>query len=85
MMIKLLKNVPKERKGKDIPINHHVNSPLNSMPRTLPPNDFVISYRGVLMSGKNSLNSFLKRAEKLIFHMVGKGQMALYFMRFVGR
>ena len=48
-------------------------------------NDFVISYRGVLMSGKNSLNSFLKRAEKLIFHMVGKGQMALYFMRFVGR
>ncbi|MBW2470315.1 MAG: tyrosine-type recombinase/integrase [Deltaproteobacteria bacterium] len=54
-MIRLPKNVTKESRAKDIPINQNINSLLATIPRTLPQNDFIITYRGLPMCGKSSL------------------------------
>ncbi len=65
MMIRLPKKVTKEGRDKDIPINHNVKAILDSIPQTLPPNDYVINYIGKPMSGKSSLKKqFAETCEK---------------------
>ncbi len=54
-MIRLPKEITKEARVKAIPINHHVKAVLEALPRTLPPNDFIITYRGKPLNGKSSL------------------------------
>jgi hypothetical protein len=44
-MIRLPKEVTKEGRATDIPINCHVESALKSLPRSIL-SDFVITYRG---------------------------------------
>jgi integrase len=54
MMIRLPAEVTKENRTKDIPINHHVKSILDSLP--VPINrDYVIKYMGIPLNGKSSL------------------------------
>ena len=54
MMIRLPKDVTKEGRAKDIPINHHVKAVLDSLPRSILC-DQVITYRGKSLNGKSSL------------------------------
>jgi integrase len=54
MMIRLPKDVTKEGRAKDIPINHHVKAVLDSLPRSILC-DQVITYRGKPLNGKSSL------------------------------
>lgn len=54
MMIRLPKEVTKEGRAKDIPINSHVEFALKSLPRSIL-SDFVITYRGKPLKYKNSL------------------------------
>jgi integrase len=61
----LPKKVTKEGRDKDIPINHNVKAILDSIPQTLPPNDYVINYMGNPMRGKSSLKKqFAETGEK---------------------
>lgn len=53
-MISLPKEITKEGRPKRIPINHHVKSALDSLPKALH-HDYVITYKGMPMNGKNSL------------------------------
>ena len=54
MMIRLPAEVTKENRTKDIPINHHIISVLDSL--TVPINrDYVIKYMGIPLNGKSSL------------------------------
>ena len=63
-MIRLPKEVLKEKKDKCIPINHNVNDVLESLPRALH-HDFVVTYRGGPMDGKSSLKKqFPEACEK---------------------
>ena len=55
LMIRLPAEVTKEDRAKNIPINHHVKTVLDSIPQMLPPKDYVINYMGKQMSGKSSL------------------------------
>jgi hypothetical protein len=52
LLIRLPKEATKERKPKSIPINHHVQAVLDKLPRTI--HDYVITYKGRLMTGKNN-------------------------------
>lgn len=54
MMIRLPKEVTKEGRAKDVPINYHVKSVLDSLPRSIL-SDYVITYRGRPLKYKNSL------------------------------
>jgi integrase len=54
MMIRLPKEVTKEGRAKDVPINWHVESALKSLPRSIL-SDFVITYRGKPLKYKYSL------------------------------
>jgi integrase len=54
MMIRLPKDVTKEGRAKDIPVNHHVKAVLDSLPRSILCNQ-VITYRGKPLNGKSSL------------------------------
>ena len=54
MMIRLPKEVTKEGRAKDIPINCHVESALRGLPRSIL-SDFVITYKGKPLKYKNSL------------------------------
>lgn len=54
MMIRLPKEIVKEERPKNIPINHHVVSAIDAIPKALH-HDFVITYMGMPMNGKNSL------------------------------
>ena len=54
MMIRLPKDVTKEGRAKDIPINYHVKAVLDSLPRSILC-DQVITYRGKPLNGKSSL------------------------------
>jgi integrase len=54
LMIRLPKEVPKEGRAKDIPINHHVKKALDSLPRSILC-DHVITYMGKPLNGKSSL------------------------------
>jgi integrase len=63
-MIRLPKEITKEGRTKDIPINHHVKSVLDTLPRSIL-HDFVITYRGKPLNGKNSLKKqFPETCEK---------------------
>ena len=53
-MIRLPKEVTKEGRAKDVPINCHVESALKSLPRSIL-SDFVITYRAKPLKYKNSL------------------------------
>ena len=53
-MIRLPKDVTKENDNKNIPINYHVKTALEELPRALH-NDYVITYRGEPLSNKFSL------------------------------
>lgn len=52
--IRLPKDMPKEKKAKAIPINHHVQAVLKSIPRALR-HDFVITYKGKPITQKDGL------------------------------
>ena len=54
LMIRLPKDVPKEGRAKDIPINHHVKAVLDSLPRSILC-DHVITYMAKPLNGKSSL------------------------------
>ncbi len=63
-MIRLFDEDTKENRSKDIPINHHVKTCLDGLPRALK-HDFVITYRGIPMDGLNSLKRrFSKLCDK---------------------
>ncbi len=53
MMIRLPKDVTKERKEKNIPINQNIRTMLDSLPRAL--NGFVVTYNGKPIIDKNGL------------------------------
>jgi len=61
--IRLPKKVTKEGKSKNIPINHHVNAVLDSMPRALM-HRFVITYKGQPIKSKDGLKRSFKTACK---------------------
>lgn len=64
MMIRLPKEIVKEKRDKHIPINHHVKDALDALPQALH-HEFVITYRGKAMNGKNSLKKqFSETCEK---------------------
>jgi integrase len=54
MMIRLPSDAVKERRAKIIPINHHVESVIDALPRALK-HDYVITYRGTPLNGVSSL------------------------------
>jgi integrase len=54
MMIRLPKEVTKEGRAKDVPINCHLESALKSLPRSIL-SDYIITYRGKPLKYKNSL------------------------------
>jgi integrase len=54
MMIRLPKEVTKEKRAKAIPINHHVKAVLDSLPRSIL-HDYVITYKGKPVNGKQNL------------------------------
>lgn len=54
LMIRLPKEVTKEGRAKDIPINHHVKKALDSLPRSIL-YDHVITLQGKPLNGKSSL------------------------------
>jgi integrase len=62
MMIRLPKEITKESKPKSIPINHHVKEVLDKLPRTI--HDFIITYKGRPMTGKNHMRSPFPKACK---------------------
>jgi len=63
-MIRLSSDITKERGEKPIPINHHVKDALNELPRAIQ-HDFVITYQGKALNGKNSLKKqFPETCEK---------------------
>jgi len=53
-MIRLPGKVVKEERGKNVPINDHVQRALNDLPRALH-NDHIITYKGTPLNGPNSL------------------------------
>jgi integrase len=61
--IRLPKEVTKENKSKNIPINNHVKSVLGSVPRALN-HPYVITYRGSPIAHKNGLKGSFKTACK---------------------
>ncbi|MFV9691248.1 MAG: tyrosine-type recombinase/integrase, partial [Desulfobacteria bacterium] len=54
LMIRLPKEIVKEKKDKHIPMNHHVKDAIDAELQALH-HEFVITYRGKPMNGKNSL------------------------------
>lgn len=54
MFIRLPKEVTKEGKPKNIPINHHVKTVLDNLPRALK-HDFIFTYKGRPITHKDSL------------------------------
>ena len=62
MMIRLPGEVTKEAKPKSIPINHHVKAVLGKLPRTI--HDYIFTYKGQPMTGKNNMRSQFPRACK---------------------
>jgi integrase len=62
MMIRLPKEVTKEGKPKSIPINHHVKTVLDKLPRTI--HDYILTYKGRPMTGKGNMRSQFPRACK---------------------
>lgn len=61
--IRLPKEVTKENKPKNIPINHHVKAVLDSVPRALN-HPFIITYRGSRIAHKDGLKNSFKTACK---------------------
>jgi integrase len=57
--IRLPAEIPKEKKEKNIPINHHVKNVLNSLPRALK-HDFVITYKGMPITTPGGLKRSFK-------------------------
>ena len=60
MMIRLPEESTKERKAKNIPINHHVKYVLDSVPRALM-HDFVFTYRGEPILHKQGFKLIMRR------------------------
>ena len=58
MFIRLPKEITKERKAKNIPINHHVKTVLDKLPRALK-HDFVFTFKGNPIKHKNGLKKSL--------------------------
>jgi integrase len=70
LMICLPKEITKEGKPKSIPINHHVKTALDKLHRTI--HDFIITYKGRPMDGKNNMRSpFPKACKKAGIPYVG--------------
>ncbi|MCK4485600.1 MAG: tyrosine-type recombinase/integrase [Desulfobacterales bacterium] len=64
MFLRLPKEITKEGKEKNIPINHHVKAVLDSVPRALN-HDFVFTYKGQPIRHKDGLKkSFIAACEK---------------------
>ena len=61
MMIRLPEEVTKEGRKKNIPINHHVKTVLDKLPRNIN-HDFVFTYRTVPIQHKNGLKSSFRTA-----------------------
>jgi integrase len=61
--IRLPANATKEKKSKNIPINHNVQEVLKNIPRALK-HDFVFTYRGNPIRSKNGLKNSFKTACK---------------------
>ena len=61
--IRLPRTVPKERRSKVIPINHHVRAVLDNLPRALR-HDFVFTYRGEPTRERGGLKNSFKTACK---------------------
>ena len=53
-MIRLPKNITKEKRDKNIHINHHLKAVLDSLPRSIV-RDYVITHRGNPVNGMNGL------------------------------
>ena len=83
MMIRLPKEVTKEGRAKDIPINSHVEFALKSLPRSIL-SDHVITYRGKPLKYKNSLKKqfqeVCKRA-KIAYGRKATGGMVFHDIR----
>lgn len=63
MFIRLPKEIPKEKRKKNIPINHNVKKVLDSIPRHLKHN-FVFTYRGEPIKQKDGIKKSFKTACK---------------------
>jgi integrase len=61
MFIRLPKEITKEGKEKNIPINHHVRATLDNIPRAIN-HDFVFTYKGQPIKHKDSLKKSFKSA-----------------------
>lgn len=61
--MRLPKEVTKENKPKNIPINHHVKSVLDSVPRALK-HPYIITYQGKRIAHKDGLRNSFKTACK---------------------
>jgi len=62
MMIRLPAKLTKEKRDKDIPINHHVKAVLDNLPRAI--NGYVVTYQGKQLTQKDSFKRSLGSACK---------------------
>ncbi len=63
MMIRLPKEITKEKKDTNIPINHHVKTVLDDLPRSIV-HDYVISYKGRPIKDYSKLRRQFEKACK---------------------
>ncbi len=63
MFIRLPKEITKEKREKNIPINHHVKTLLQNLPRALQHN-FMITYKGNSIKNPGGLRKSFKTACK---------------------